>query len=322
MLAHLPCEAHKLLWNALSASQAALQEHDGHHGRPLFQARDAGAPLRLMVLLLLSSQNDLAVLVLLVRIELHDVEGMVGFPVGQSLLKVFHLFVLGYAEQKVARPLLGETIQQEGEVVFAADVMEGIDVTNVSVLIVVLGAIVAWARAHHHAGLLSTVPMNHGGLLRVRRGRDREDVGVVLNHVFGGARHRETMLAEETTQRLILFGHQMCLVHHDQGAARRHGVLFEVLAEDDADLLLVFGGVVFLDILVTLAAEFRFMRSTQNVGAVNEALFHHHSNDAMVGARFARLDVGAEKDIANESCEDRKGGKGRVGLLGEHVGGQ
>ena len=109
----------------------------------------------------------------------------------------------------------------------------------------------------------------------------------------------------------------MRLVHHDQGASRRHGVLFEVLAEDDADLLLVFGGVVLFDVLVTLAAEFRFVRSTQDVGAVDEAAFHHRPNDTMVGSRFARLDVGAEKDIAKR-LEDRKGGKGRVGLLGEH----
>ena len=62
------------------------------------------------------------------------------------------------------------------------------------------------------------------------------------------------------------------------------------------------------------------MRSTQDIGAVNEASFHHRPNDTMVGTRFARLNVGAEKHIANEGYEDGNGGQGRFGLLGEHLG--
>jgi hypothetical protein len=60
------------------------------------------------------------------------------------------------------------------------------------------------------------------------------------------------------------------------------------------------------------------MRSTQDIGAVNEAAFHHHPNDAMVGTRFARLDISAEENIANERQKDRERGEGRIGLLGEH----
>ena len=167
-------------------------------------------------------------------------------------MKVFHLFVLGYAEQKVTRSLFCKTVQQDGKVVFATDIMEWIDRTKVTVFVVVLGAIVARTRAHHHTSLLSTVSTNDGGFLCMRRGRDGKNVGFVADHVFGRARHGEAVSAEKAAQRLILFGHHMRLVHDDQGTVRVHLVLFEVLAEDDADLLLVFGTVVFFDVLVTL----------------------------------------------------------------------
>ena len=64
-MTHLPCEAHILLGNALSASQTALQKHDGHHGGLLFQARDVNVPLRLMGLLFPFGQHDLLILVFL-----------------------------------------------------------------------------------------------------------------------------------------------------------------------------------------------------------------------------------------------------------------
>ena len=322
-MTHLPCKAHILLRNALSASQATFQKHDGHHGGLFFQARNAGVPFRLMGLLFLSCQHELLIFVFLVRVEFHDVQVVaIGAPFVQTLVKPYQLFVLGYAEQKVTRPLFRKSAEKEGEIVFATDVTERIDLMNVTVFVVVLGAIVAWTRAHHHTSLLSTVSTNDGGFLCMRRGRDGEDVGFVADHVFGRARHGETVSAEKEAQRLILFGHHMRFVHHDQGAVRVHRVLFEVLAEDDADLLLVFGGVLFFDVLVTLAAEFGFMRSTQDVGAINEASLHHRPNDAMIGTRFARLDIGAEENIANERQKDRERGEGRFGLLGEHVGGQ